>query len=299
MKRIRKSVAMVVAYLMGVTLLPFGALNTVVSAETVGNYSENYNDNYGGNTDEKPSDSKLPIIVEANEDNGKASVTVNDSISKNDVNTIQVNSSSNVNSVSVKFDSAESLEAFKDGTGSLVISSTISTVKIPFSVIDSSLIDDAKSVSLNVSTSEDKDILDKLKKGVKKVFTFDLVVEKNDGTSVNVHKFANGEAEISFAVTEEDLKDLDVSKLVVLYYNEETKEFEPLETTIENGVVTFKTSHFSSFVLGEKEANTTKDGSKTKTSDGNGILGFTVAALVSLGVVAVSVYGYKSRKLEK
>lgn len=300
MKRIRKCIAMAVAYIMGVTLLPLGILNTVASAETT-NYDQNYNENYGGNTETPttPTTPTKPVIVEATEKDGEATATVTDTISKDSVNTVFVDSSSDVNKVSVKLDSASSLEAFKSGTGSILISSAISTVNLPFSAIDSSVMEDAKSVSLNVSTSEDKEILDKLKNGVKKVFTFDLVVEKNDGSTVNVHKFANGEAEISFNVTEDDLKGLDVSKLVVLYYNEETKEFEPLETTIEGGVVTFKTSHFSSFVLGEKEANTTTDGSKTKTSDKNGILGFTVAALVSLGVVSVSVYGYKSRKLEK
>ncbi len=47
MKKIRKSIAMIVAYVMGVTLLPIGALNTLASAETDNNY--NYTSNYNGN----------------------------------------------------------------------------------------------------------------------------------------------------------------------------------------------------------------------------------------------------------
>ncbi len=225
----------------------------------------------------------------------KATVTVETEVSKNGTNTITVSNTDNVDSVQVKFDNASSLEAFKSGTGTLEIVTGISTVKLPFSVIGAEAMKDAKSVTLNVSISKDAKILGKLKNGVQKVFNFDLIVEKTDGTSVKIHKFANGQAEVSFKVTEEDLKGLDVNKLAVLYYNEETGKFEALETTIKDGVVTFKTSHFSSFVLGEKDVNTTSK--TTKTSDSNGMLIFTVAALISLG--AVSIVAIKKRKLQR
>ena len=84
------------------------------------------------------------------------------------------------------------------------------------------------------------------------MFSFELLVTKEEG-QVSIHNFADGEVEVTLALTDEDLKGLDRSKLVVLYYNEETKEYEQMETVVDGNNVTFKTPHFSKFIVAEKE----------------------------------------------
>ena len=88
-------------------------------------------------------------------------------------------------------------------------------------------------------------------KAVNKVFDFNLIINKeNEG--VNIHNFKDGVAEITISLSDEELEGLNKDKLKVYYYNEETKEFEVMETKVEDNNITFKTSHFSKYVIAEE-----------------------------------------------
>ena len=76
--------------------------------------------------------------------------------------------------------------------------------------------------------------------------------------------------EVTLALTDEDLKGLDRSKLVVLYYNEETKEYEEMKTVVDGNNVTFKTPHFSKFIVAEKEIISDGESNKEEGTTGNG-----------------------------
>ena len=91
-------------------------------------------------------------------------------------------------------------------------------------------------------------------KGVKKVFEFNLYI-KNGDEITNIHNFKDGVATITLKLSNEDLKGLNKENLSVFNYNEATKTFEQLETTINGNEVTFKTSHFSKFIIAEKVKN--------------------------------------------
>ena len=123
-------------------------------------------------------------------------------------------------------------------------------MNIPFNTIDKSILENAKAVKLAYNVLENTDITKDIK-GLKKVFNFELIVEKESG-NVSIHNFADGVVEVKITLTNEELNGLNKDKLAVFYYNETTKKFEIMETKIDGNNVIFKTSHFSSFIIAEK-----------------------------------------------
>ena len=177
------------------------------------------------------------------------------------------------------------INAIKNGTGSIKIVSDGVEIKIPYSSIDKSLLVDGAKLLFKF-TPEDGGEITKGIKGTNKVYSFNLFVV-NNGISVPVTKFAQGEVEITFTLTDEELKDLDASNLGVFYYNEETKNLEFIESTIDGNKVSFKTSHFSKYIIAEKII---RDGVviTPKTGDVNMINGLIIFAAISLvGIIAL------------
>ena len=212
-------------------------------------------------------------------------------IKPNDKNEIVVDTAEEVKNVEVV---VNDIEAIKEGTGSLNIAINNDVqMNLPLSIIDKTLLDGAKNVVVQLNVEEDSEITKDLK-AVNKVFDFNLLVDKEDG-SVAIHNFKDGEAEITFTLTDEDLKGLDKDNLVVYYYNEETKKFEAMETKIEGNKVTFKTTHFSKYIISEKITDETiiepgTDKEETTTEAGNGTLPNT-GSVVSNNVILVLALG--------
>lgn len=149
------------------------------------------------------------------------------------------------------------IETIKDGEGSLKAILNNVTLNLPFSVVDKDLIGENDTVSVKLDVLSDSKIIKDLK-AVNKVFDFNLVVNK-EGESVNIHNFKDGVAEITFALSDVELEGLNKDKLVVYYYNEETGKFEAMETKVDANNVTFKTSHFSKYVIAEEIVDNTVD----------------------------------------
>lgn len=186
------------------------------------------------------------VVVKPTE-NGVGKVEVG-TLAPNTSNIVTANVDSSAKEVEVKLND---VQAIKNGVGSVDVKLNNNiNMNIPFSLIDKGLLDGAKSVSVKFSTKDGSDILKGIK-ALNKVFTFNLLVEKESGTTA-IHNFASGVAEIKLTLSDEELAGLNKDKLSVFYYNEETKNFEALETKVEGNVITFKTPHFSSFVIGEK-----------------------------------------------
>ena len=179
--------------------------------------------------------------------------TVN-GISKVEINKIKANSVNNItlDKNTTKFEvSITDIDSLKIGTGSLQITSSNNIyMNIPFNTIDKSILENAKAVKLKYNVLENTDITRDIK-GLKKVFNFELIVEKESG-NISIHNFADGVVEIKISLTTEELNGLNKDKLSVFYYNEITKKFEVMETRIEENNVIFNTSHFSNFIISEK-----------------------------------------------
>ena len=145
------------------------------------------------------------------------------------------------------------IETLKNGQGSLKAVLNNVTLNLPFSVLDKTLLGENDTVSVKLDVVANSEITKDLK-AVNKVFDFNLVVNK-ENESVNIHNFKDGVAEITLALSDEELQGLNKDKLKVYYYNEETKKFEAMETKVDGNNVTFKTSHFSKYVIAEEIAN--------------------------------------------
>lgn len=159
------------------------------------------------------------------------------------------------------------METLKSGQGSLNAVLNNVDITLPFSVIDKTLIGENDTVTLKLDILSDSEITKDLK-AVNKVFDFNLFVNK-ENEAIKIHNFKEGQAEITITLAEEEFQGLNKDKLKVYYYNEETKKFEVMETSVNGNAVTFKTPHFSKFVIAEEmESNTSvKPDTNTKEQE--------------------------------
>lgn len=252
-----------------------------------------------------PGDNGNVVVIPSN-DKVVAEVS---KINPNDKNEIKVNTEASAKKVEVLIKDVESL---KSGTGSLNI--TINngvTMNLPLSTIDKSLLEGADNVTIKLDVVENSDIIKQIK-AVNKVFDFNLIITKGN-ESLNIHNFKDGLAEVTLNLTDEDLKELNKDKLVVYYYNDVEKTFEAMETVVNGNKITFKTSHFSKYVVAEKVTDTnggsspsegTNDNTNNNTEIGKGNLPETgsvvsnnVILVLAIGIVAIGgIMFFRKRK---
>ncbi|MGG7214946.1 LPXTG cell wall anchor domain-containing protein [Clostridium nigeriense] len=241
-------------------------------------------------TPETP-DNNDNVVIKPSDDKVVAEVS---KINPNEKNEINVNTDSLVKKVDITIKDVESL---KNGTGSLNI--TINNgvqLNLPLSVIDKSLLEGAKDVTIRLDVIENSEILKDIK-GVNKVFDFNLIVSKEDGSTF-IHNFKDGQAEIIISLADKDLEGLNKDNIVVYYYNDAEKNFEAMETKVDGNKVTFITSHFSKYVIAEKlddsnvidkNENKTEPEDKNNTETGKETLPNTGAVVSSSVIFALGV----------
>lgn len=252
-----------------------------------------------------PGDNGNVVVIPSN-DKVVAEVS---KINPNDKNEIKVNTEASAKKVEVLIKDVESL---KSGTGSLNI--TINngvTMNLPLSTIDKSLLEGADNVTIKLDVVENSDIIKQIK-AVNKVFDFNLIINKGN-ESLNIHNFKDGLAEVTLNLTDEDLKELNKDKLVVYYYNDVEKTFEAMETVVNGNKITFKTPHFSKYVVAEKVTDTNggsspsegaNDNTNNNTETGKGNLPETgsvvsnnVILVLAIGIVAIGgIMFFRKRK---
>ena len=226
---------------------------------------------YNSDNSEKPSTPEAPTTPTNPEDNASEKpseekvVEEVSTIIPNEKNDIAVKTEAGTKNIEVII---KDIESIKNGTGSLNISMDNGVVmNLPLSLIDKSLLDGAKSVTIKLDILENSDIIKNIK-AVNKVFDFNLIINKEDGTT-NVHNFKDGLAEVKLTLTDKDFEGLNKDKIVVYYYNDSTKKFEAMETVVNGNEVTFKTSHFSKYVIAEKIVTETEEPSSNEGTNGS------------------------------
>ncbi|MDB1931758.1 Ig-like domain-containing protein [Clostridium tertium] len=187
------------------------------------------------------------------------------------------------------------IESIKAGNGYFEIKNGENTILLPFSLIDKDLLKEGSSIIFEMKANEDATIMAGIK-GVKKVFEFNLFVKTSDNL-VKIHNFKNGVATVTLKLTDEDLKGLNKENLAVFYYNEETKTFEQMETTINGNEVTFKTSHFSKFIIAEKASN--ENGVTLPATGGNNPIYLIIIGLIIVGAGAFMLLNKKKKEENK
>ncbi|WP_460293720.1 Ig-like domain-containing protein [Clostridium tertium] len=187
------------------------------------------------------------------------------------------------------------IESIKAGNGYFEIKNGENTIVLPFSLIDKELLKEGSSIIFEMKVNEDTTIMAGIK-GVKKVFEFNLFVKTGDNL-VEIHNFKNGVATVTLKLTDEDLKGLNRGNLAVFYYNEETKTFEQMETTINGNEVTFKTSHFSKFIIAEKASN--ESGVTLPATGGNNPIYLIIIGVIIVGAGAFMLLNKKKKEENK
>jgi LPXTG-motif cell wall-anchored protein len=187
------------------------------------------------------------------------------------------------------------IESIKAGNGYFEIKNGENTIVLPFSLIDKDLLKEGSSIIFEMKANEDATIMAGIK-GVKKVFEFNLFVKTGDNL-VKIHNFKNGVATVTLKLTDEDLKGLNRGNLTVFYYNEETKTFEQMETTINGNEVTFKTSHFSKFIIAEKVNN--ENGVTLPATGGNNPIYLIIIGMIIVGAGAFMLLNKKKKEENK
>ena len=187
------------------------------------------------------------------------------------------------------------IESIKAGNGYFEIKNGENTIVLPFSLIDKDLLKEGSSIIFEMKANEDATIMAGIK-GVKKIFEFNLYVKTGDNI-VKIHEFKDGIATVTIKLTDEDLKGLNKENLAVFYYNEETKTFEQLETTINGNEVTFKTSHFSKFIIAEKVNN--ENGVTLPATGGNNPIYLIIIGMIIVGAGAFMLLNKKKKEENK
>ncbi len=252
---------------------------------------------------QEPSKPENPTIPTNPGDNGGTKpsedkvVTEVPKINPNEKNEIPVKTTERTKNIEVV---VKDIEAIKNGNGSLNITTDNGVeINLPLSTIDKSLLEGAKDVTIKLDIIENSDIVKNIK-GVNKVFDFNLIINKEDGTT-NIHNFKEGLVEIKLNLTDKDFEGFNRDKIVVYYYNDSTKAFEEMETSVNGNEVTFKTSHFSKYVIAEKietdneeipaneGANGSKPSTDNKTGAGKGQLPETGARVSNTTILVLAV----------
>lgn len=194
------------------------------------------------------------------------------------------------NVVNVEGDSAKATEvrvnaaAIQGGSGAVKVESHNTVVNLPISAIDFSDLPSNAQVVLSQTQAADTSVLNQIQKAVNKVYVFNLEVQDGNGAVVkSIHNFKDGKATITIKLTDEDIKNLDTSKMAIFYYNEETGKFESMGGTFDSEAktFTFETPHFSKYILAEAASNGEPQAAEILPQTGSQFDTFT---LVILGI---------------
>lgn len=179
----------------------------------------------------------------------------------------------------VKQEKPVDISGITSGNQEITFDNVNGTVKLPAGFLSGTELKDVTNLILEVETSkisttsqEAVKIASNGYKVVGNTISLDLSGMKN-GVKTEFHEFDKA---VSFTLnfTNEELKGLDTSKLVIVYLNDDGT-IEVMPTKWEGNSVTFSTMHFSTFYLAEKAedkvVDTDKDNNTTKPNTNNGV----------------------------
>lgn len=235
----------------------------------------------GANVPESTTSATPGKFTTAIDNNMKSAVLTLDSaqVAKNGANEITPVLSADIHSVEAKLDAA----TINGGTGSLKMNANNVTVELPFVAVDYDGTAQGSYVSLKQNIIANDPILSGVK-DIGKVFDFNLGTYKQDGTKIkDIHNFKSGKAKITVKLTNEDVKNLDTTKLGAFYYNEETKMWELIGGTFDKNAMTFtfETPHFSKYTIAQINGTLPQTGAFLNNND----LIIAALVLIALGVV--------------
>jgi hypothetical protein len=195
-----------------------------------------------------PAPEKFTTQIDSNTKSAKLTLDAAQ-VTKDAANELVPNLTADIQTVEAKIDAA----AINGGTGSLKMNASNVVIELPFKAVDYDGTAQNSYVSVKQSIIANDPALSGLK-NIGKVFDFSLGTYKQDGTKIkDIHNFKTGKAKITVKLSNDDLKNLDQSKLSAFYYNEDTKKWESIGGTFDKNTLTFtfETPHFSKYTIAQ------------------------------------------------
>ncbi|WP_160669641.1 LPXTG cell wall anchor domain-containing protein [Clostridium sp. C8-1-8] len=167
-----------------------------------------------------------------------------------------------------KVNATEKVDAIKDGKDTLMIKSDEVTMSIPEKVIYTDGLNGSDYIKVTqeiLPSDRAKELFSNLPSNVAPLrdainFTMQLF-DSNNKLIKDIHEFANGQkVKIVISLTEDQIKNVDTSKLSMFYFDEAKKQWVEMGGRFdkENMTFTFETPHFTNFAIMTKvAANTT------------------------------------------
>ena len=198
-----------------------------------------------------PDGTKVPATVEVK--NGTAAVSADSSkltaVSGKDSLTLDLSTDSTVRAVSLTGDVVTALASAKNGVSLNLPNGTVALDRETLTALGSAAQADG-TASISIDSADKSSLTDAQRKYLPKngtILNISAQVQPKNGTATRVHAL-NGTAAISVAYS---LKSGENAEHLVAYYLAEDGSFEKLPVIYDaaTGKATFKTSHFSTFVI--------------------------------------------------
>ncbi|WP_160674818.1 glycoside hydrolase family 3 N-terminal domain-containing protein [Clostridium sp. C8-1-8] len=252
------------------------------------NQGGNGNNNNGGNNNSGGNGNSNNNSGNGNSNNGQGSTIITDENGKKLIQVSKLSSGNNL--IQISDNSSEftvevtDIEALKSGNGSLEIRNSKVDALIPFTTVSKELLKQGSRIVLSFSIVDGSDITKDIR-GIKRLYQLRLSVVTGEN-KVDIYNFADGKAQISLILTDDELKGLDKNKLSVFYYNENTKQFEVMYTKLDGNKVTFNTNKLSTFIIAEKAESGSQVLPKTGSPIDSEVLIVLALLMIVLGVGA-------------
>ncbi len=198
-----------------------------------------------------PDGTKVPATVEVKD--GTATVSADSSklttVSGKDSLTLDLSSDSTIRTVSLTGDVVTALAGAKNGVSLTLPNGTVTLDRETLTALGSAAQADG-TASISIASADKSSLTDAQRKYLPKngmILNISAQVQPKNGTVTRVHEL-NGTASISVAYS---LKSGETASHLVAYYLAEDGSFEKLPVTYDaaTGKATFKTGHFSTFVI--------------------------------------------------
>jgi hypothetical protein len=215
-------------------------------SEDSGSTGGNDNTNNNGSVNSLP----VQVVIDNSGSAPKAVITVDStSIVKDKINEVKPTISDTTKALELKVNA----DNIKDGAGSLLVTANNITMSIPFSVVDYTNVQAGTYVRLEQASNSTDESLSGTKT-IGEALNFNLGLYNNQGTKLSdIHQFAQGKVRINIKLTDAQIKNLNTSKLVALYYNEATKKWELVGGSYDTPtkIFSFETEHFSKYTIAD------------------------------------------------
>lgn len=198
-----------------------------------------------------PDGTKVPATVEVK--NGTAAVSANSSkltaVSGKDSLTLDLSADSTVRTVSLTGDVVAALAGAKNGAALTLPNGTVALDRETLTALSSAAQADGMA-SISIASADKSSLTDAQRKYLPKdgtILNISAQVQPKNGTATRIHAL-NGTASVSVAYS---LKSGENAAHLVAYYLAEDGSFEKLPVIYDaaTGKATFKTTHFSTFVI--------------------------------------------------